>query len=1111
MMEATPEEMEKAQRRGEGVTSLREPTESELADIMRRHPELKGGTSPKSISRGRLSTYDVSRLSMTPRAMDWASRPEQAIRDWVPAGTGPEPAHFAKYDTPEARAVFGADMAPRARTLYVSPEQHLQWLREHAKIGDGEALASNNATQLRTWQRENSVRIQLNRARADLLERWHKGELEAGMALGAEVGTGDLKMVEDNMKISSIELHETKAGGDFFKVHYTQTEKLPAHAKFFGSLKATMHFQDPSQLRTKLGAIGMEDAINQGYMVIADMDRLKKSRSLHNEQMATALHDIMSQKLSGNLKGSVRGFMENPVAFMRGKESLAMRGGTYTHGTMAQELLGVARKAGLGAEDLGMAFGSMPYVMGKAETGRAFIGAGFEKEDIRGFFKQARRGFAGGVGSFQYAGPGYDTMGSIEPRAFLALQGGALGGFGEDIAADISRRLALTTPETVGVAAEVEKSLKSIAGQHTPGGEVLDLSKISTSDLGTEFKKFVDAGGGTMKVGHGFADMYVPGAEAISTMRPFTTSTGKEVYSNLFDIYESAAEQGTMLGAGKINVAEYSEGLNRTIQDLQYHHAPGGKGLGAIERGKVLGSRFLMGVTEGGKWVGEAPTDLHTVGITKNYAEQMFSEMKQAGIFGEDLADVETRFMKGERVGGFMSRHPFIGAYSHQPVGLQLMEGDEAIVAIPERVRQIRGRELTLGPLVGMAGDKDADHFSVMLLGRREEARALRAIEAADEGFVHAYMNHQVRMGLLKPGKPDAMAATTIEEIIGGAMKLGTTQRYVPKLSIELTRARAAIGGMSGQTRADAQTLLEWLEQTPIGAKHLSTKAVLDKELSTSLQSIVSAFKDRDATSLRYAIDKIIGDNETSRQMLEGGIDLTTKEMADLQSAGVKGIRRQVKGINLDETISQLMASIKQFQGTEQGREFELMTGRGRGLTRAELPEYLAKVSGQEPRRGMFANVSKAAVAADNMFARVGAGFVHAAPKLGLGFAASIALSSILSTPASSVGSGSEMTANVNRSPGKAAGRMRPEDMHPPSQRLGQPTAPAMLHPTRVLMAPPGSSPQIDIRARGGSFVNGPDLAGRIRAAVGGHTNVNMNIRDDSSSLNSYAYGNKLF
>lgn len=1123
MVQSTAKEMSKAQNRGEGITSVRPATESERATIMARNQDLRGGTSPKSISKSRLSTKDVSKLSMTPQALDWASRPEQSIREWKPSMSSIQDKHFQLYDTDYAKEMFGKNAKPRARTLYVNPDQHLAWLRDVAMIGDGEAMASTDAVQLQSWHRENSMRVQANRSRADLLKLWHSGELKAGMALGADMNTGDLQTLSENMQVSDISLHQTKSGDEFFKLNYTETIKTPAHAKFFDSLKATMHFQTPEKIQGKMQSLGLRrDMIDAGYTVIADMDRLKKSRSLHNEQLTSGLHDAMMEKFGKkqHINKYVAGFMKDPIAFTQGLADSATVDGVYGeagHKKTVTGLAKVAQQSGLSPGRVGEVFGSLPYTMGKRTSQKIMRDAGWNPNQLAGISRSMSSGVAGGVGSFAYAGPGYDTMGSVEPRAFLALQGGSLGQFGEEMASDISQRLALTNPEKSAISAEIGQTLSSLTGETISTERTLDLTSSNTDDISSSFKKFVDAGGGTMKFGHGVNDMYVPGAEAISSMRSFTTASGKEVYSDLFGVYENAARQGTLLNVqGGINSSEFAGQLDKTIGDLQYHHAVAGKGLGAVERGKVLGSRFLMGVTEPDQgWVGKAPDDIYTAGISKKYSDQMFDEMNQSGLYeNQELKSMQTKFNRGERVGGFMSRHPFIGAYSHQPIGLQMIRGDEAVVSIPEKVFNLRGRDLTLGSLLGMAGDKDADHFSVMMLSPRHEAHARRALQEADEGFINGYMNHQVRMGLLKPQKAMTKDMTTLQELIGGTMKLGTTQSYIPQLSVELTKARAAIGGMAGQAKVNAQTLLEWLEQTPISAKHLSTQDVLDEKLSGTLKGIVNAFQDTNEEGLRYAIDQMVGSGKSAQSSLDilgKGINLTDTELQGLRDSGLKGIQQHIPGIDADKTISEMMESIRSFSGTPAGREFELMTGRGKGFGIKELPEYLASLSGKAPKGAMFASVSSAAIAGDNMLSRVGAGLANAAPKLGLGFAASIALSSILSTPSSSVGSGVEMKANVNRNQGKAGNRIKPEDLHPPSRRLGEPTAPSMLHPTRVLLASPGQSPQVDIRARGSSIVNGSDLSSRIRQAVGGRSNVNMNIRDDSSNLNLHAFGNTMF
>lgn len=1115
MVETSIEEMNRQTKRSAGLIGHRPAEEGELRKALEARGEYKffGGTSPTSLSRSRVSKYDISQLAMTPEAMDWSYRPEQAVRDWELSSQVKAPKHWSQYRTPEAAALFGDKGLPQARVLYVDPDKHAEWLVEHAKIGDGEALALKSFGDQMEWKRRNRIHIDINRARSDLLELYHNKQLQAGMVLGPELATGDLVTLKDNMRIQSIRRFESAQRGEYLTIEFDEVRKMQESEKMFGSLKATTRFAQESTVRGRLLGATKRDMISEGFQVIASMDRLKKSNSLHNEQIITELHHSMMQKFQGRHEDRVvQAFMKDPVQFSRSLARSATAEGVYKHEKMLASLAHLGKRAGLDSETLGRTFASMPTVVGKAKTGSILMEAGFEKQQIRDIFKVAREGFAGGVGEFAYGGPAYENiLGSVEPRAFMALKGGALGEFGEQISDDIARRLAVTNPEKVAVHAELGRTLESLTGKFKPGGEVLDLATMRADEIGERFRQFTEAGGGTMRFGKGFADMYVPGADELKALRPYQVGE-KQIYSDLYGTYERMAYTGARLHEQTpLSIEQFNKERDVFVRELQKQHAPAGKGMGAIERGKLIGSRFLRGVSEAG--TKPITNDLFTVGISKKYAADMFDELAESGLYSSaDLQSLRERLFGGGRAGAFVSRHPFIGQYSHQPIMVELLEGTDAPdIVIPERLRTVAGKKITLGPLVGMAGDKDADIFSLMLLGPKEEAAARRAIENADSAFVHNYMQHQVRMSLLKPPKAGASEATTLQKMIGGALQLGTTQRYVPELSIELSRARAAVGSMmTGESRANAEAMLEWLEQTPISAKHLKTEEILSGELGGQLDTLVQAMRDKSAVRLRESMEQLVKGNDTAMDMLKKGIDLSPEDMRQLESAGVKGVRRHIKGIDLEATIKDVMSSLQQFEHTRMGREFDTMAGRAFGMTAQELPEYLAKLS-SNTRQGLFASVAEASVAADNMIGRLGKGMAIAAPKLALGFAASIALSSILSSPPESVGSGSALPKAKSNVKYKGAKNLRPEDMHPPSQRLGQPSHPMMLHPSTVMMAPPGASPQVDIRARGSSIINGPGLAERIRQAIGGRTSVDMSVRDDRSSLNNYAYGNRMF
>jgi hypothetical protein len=496
-----------------------------------------------------------------------------------------------------------------------------------------------------------------------------------------------------------------------------------------------------------------------------------------------------------------------------------------------------------------------------------------------------------------------------------------------------------------------------------------------------------------------------------------------------------AARGGQMYADEPLTAAQMRGTIRQAAGALFQQFAPAGKGQGAFLRGKLMGSAFLTGVSPSGA-MAEALTDPNVVGIPRRYAAQMLGQMTEmAGRGMYDVAAVEemgARLMAGETVGGFMARHPFIGAFSLQPTKFQVMNVEEPVMAISKQLARVTfadpefgAKTLNLSPLVGLAGDKDADIFSAMLVSPDLEKKISKQVLQEGSEYTSQYMQHQARMGLIKAkGLGAAESLVDIEsKMLADVQKLGTVQRWVPRLSVELTQARqAALGNLRGAQLANAQFLLEWLEQVPISAKHLSPEAVAGGRLRASLQSISAALRATDVTAgtqqLTRQIEDIVKGDALASRLLRGNLKLA--DSTELEKFAGRSLGGEIRGIDIEGTARRVLESLQGFRESGEQQFMTHMAARGRPPPVKGLTDLLARMKG--PARGAFSEVSSAVQGAANMISGVGRTAIRNYKPLTLGLAGSLAVAAVLSSPSDTIGPGRNL-ANIEpkMNVGKAA------------------------------------------------------------------------------------------
>lgn len=1109
------------------AASYRRATTDEVAEMIERHG-LFAGTGEQGLAKGRVQTTNLAlERSLFPEAVDWGRKIESSKRQFqlteesAKALAGTRYQKYRDYETLAARQNNTRMQSPHLKVMYVNPDQHQEVL-ERIRMGDGEALGRKGMTELIEHESIRSTHLKTVTGSSidEFTTRVKAGDFAIGDVLGFDEA-GSPVIMKKNMRLMDVISNKTKARGEFMTMFYSDTRRMQNNAKWFGDFKALMRLTDDMWFRNQASSITHNDQMLTNLDVIVSMDELKKDPSKFAKQVLTSMTESVRGRGALVPESLSSDFALRPRHYASLLQEKAITGGAFSTERFALSAMGLARELGFTQQEFGSAFGALPHVFGEEKTAQLL---GQAVGNIPGYAESISGGVAGGVAQIISGGPeelrGAGRMGSLEPRAFGILKGPAFGELGSELQAEFSARMIATDPEKLGTHRALTKTLASIAGAEGPGmaDKIFNVAReYGDVNYQQNFQRFIEEGGGYIRPGKGLHDIYVPGAETTLKMRPFTTAGGIQTSGTLAGLYHDIA--GTAGGMyGDITPLSEKDAIARiqdVAQDIHKQQAAAGKGMGAFLRGKVKGSRFLTGVSSAGGFV---PKHLMEVGLPESYAKQMFAEMSSLGMYSQEaLGAMEQQFAKGEAIGGIVARHPFIGDYSMQQVMFRRAQTTEPQLVIPEMVKRVRVQgggpvDLTLGPLVGMAGDKDADLYSAMLVSPDAEKAIRKNIMNLDSEFVERYTQHQIRYQMLKAGKAGDEVLPTVKSMIGGARKLSTVPEWVPRLSVQMSEAKAAVRRFgSGAAAADAAMLLEWLEQAPISAKHLSASQAYGGELSGLLQQMSTSFEQRDVTALEEVVSTITKGNKVSEQFLKGNISLHEEDVRSINKAFGRATSSEMKGLDLRGTISNIMSSLDNYRSSGAAREDALALARGGRIKGGEIAEYAAKAqaavfSGTD--KGTFASVSAAASAMSNRMGQIGQSAIKHARPVGFGFAGMLALGAILSTPEELVGPGARLIpkAGVDMSPGKSADRMKPEDLHPTTP-MGRPTAPDMLRQRKALIAPMANSRNFTIRSRAGKDINVANVIGNVG---GGSRRINVNLQDDRRTLNPHIIANKM-
>lgn len=902
--------------------------------------------------------------------------------------------------------------------------------------------------------------------------------------------------------------------------------------KFRNLSEDLMRGEDPEELADIYGKNRKVRAkkarmINAGVDAIFTVDELKKNRSLHYNQMFTALWDFNRARMNTGhqMSPDIKAFQSDPLSFIeriRGvAEGLpAVERDIYK----MQQIANLARESRLTPEEMGGVFGAVPEAM--EDIGGIKTLGNLNKAEIRAIENGTAVGytqlFFGGAGRETGAG----TRASLEPRTMELLQGPAWGALGPQVQEDLMKRMVITYPERLFEQKELMTSLSSMQNLGTRSGAISPEKMLEAAGKG-----LLPAAGTNMRIA-GVGDIYIPGTSTIRQLASYQTPSGKVIDMPLAHSYRDLVETAKAYESRNVT----REVLEKKISEVASLTGQATLGTitkkGGLLRNKIPGSAYLRAedITVG---MQELTAD---VGISPGMGKRMFGEMEKMGIYGaEELASMRERFEKGEAIAGLIQRDPSIGPYSVQAVTIQQMKGaGKAAIFREQRYKAFaapglfedlasgkeflaqakaafaagKGSDIRLSPLVGMSGDFDADNVSLMFSGPQlEEALRRKA------GNTLEYENYIIRQQMLKAKAASAIVDAGTE--MGGSIySLSVTGgKDIGRLSVKLQEYRAGIlmgaGGLSEKEGLNALSLLEWLEQVPISSKHIEKGK--ESSVLSLLGDIDTALARKDAAGIATAVDLVMGGaKEANRAALFEGATVALQS----STGGVRVAR--LEGMELIETAQNI---IKARHAMDASAEGKIVTSRIRQMffdkgprIRAEEafdilgPEFAKKSifgsliqAGQASQQGLGSELTSRALAAKNRMAAIGKGMLEHARPLAMGIGISMGLSLILSEPPRVLGPGATVPPQPNMRSG--SGGANAENIHPQDITHGSPSAPSPSSFGQTARVGSGDGFNVNIRGRTNIKVDYNSLNTQIRQITGKNTRTSTNVRDMRNSL----------
>jgi hypothetical protein len=1091
----------------------------QYADVL-RHGVTGAGTvypsaSAAQMAKNVVSLQDWRNVEAFPGAFDWGKRPLQRIRgEFYPTESAIQ-AMQQDILTQEYKWISqrGGPPSPMMRTAYVKGSQ----VRAAARLGmnvEGAGLIAGSKIPL--FGQQEIVRYNVSSEGlldlADILgdptqTTWSgQVNIPAGRTLGYDPSGAPVVMKED-ITLLEAKRFQDRNKGDFVKLTGVRQLEGMERFKAFGGAKAMMRSSTQESIdELARVALGINPLAGSEINAIVTVDELKKNRALHNKQMLTSLHEFTKMNMqSGKQVGTLASnFLLNPEKILARMNEVAGKGQMFQHEEVMRQMVGMARAGKLSPSQLGRVFGAVPEILGIEEGAPDELRRAWMKEFGFAISKKEARAISAGtpIGLTQFSfggmyGPGTGNVGSIEPRMFEFLSSPHFGSFGPEMQEEVATRMMARYPHKLG---EQRALRESLSGLLDPSGHAGIAPSAWTDEM---FQK-----GGLLNI-PGMGDVSIPGAEKMAQLSSYRTAGGLVIEPELEKGYRGLVSSAAALGRGEITREAMRESMTGLAQDVSRAGMATVTGTDSLLRGRLPGSRFLTAVpAEVGS--GLLPGE---VGITGSYFRQMSRDLEK--IYGKgEMEQIRRRFFAGEAIGGLIGRHPFIGPYSTSAVGIRRIAGSEPIAMVGEELATAFLHEegvikelgaVRMGPAVGMAMDYDADIANVMLLSSNMEGKALER-SASIEADAYA-----IRSQLLKAKAASGTTlASAADAAAGAALKLRIPQERLGLISESLQVARAAVlsntAGLETQRTMNALGFLEWLEQTPISAKHI--RAGEEAGMISSLEGIRTAIETRDAGKLARGARSIIGAGTVGERFLEKGAQVGLQSLDDMRFV-------DVPGIEIGQASEDIMGAMKTFstegvEGISPQRVRQLIRTRGVAASEKEMRAMLNYgMKGASPFSGLLSTAAQpskvtSAVgeiqAIRNKAASAGGQLIRNYKPLALGFGAAVGIATLFSAPPKTLAPGAT-TPPPPRMKGSTGGSHVGTDIRPQDHVGGQPTVHNMVSSQNTArIAPTGT--HVNIQGLSPGAVDYGALNSQLSRSVRG-MQVSSRVIDNRESMTS--------
>lgn len=727
--------------------------------------------------------------------------------------------------------------------------------------------------------------------------------------------------------------------------------------KVFDGLKHTLIESDVASIANKLWRKDGSDLVKRiGADVVVAGDVILKNPAARSEQMTSGLGLLL--RSSGMSEVEVDDMIKGHM----GKVAKSTKD-SY----VARNVLKLARTSGLGAEDVGLLFGSYAgdtLAQTRESVQRVFGRSAISKAELRAIHRGRFVGVTGVVagGSELF---GDISTGTFEARGVMPMQ--ALGKRGQAMSSMIKARRGVSTLATrteLGKALATLSTKKGAMDLFT--GQQIKAAREITPEflLGDRLDSIFHQEGTMVKVPKqyrktlGVERMYLPSTQAVKGMGTYRDIMGVPKESELLKRYTGLF--GQMLeGAPEEKIAASMTSLQEQLK-REYVTPVSGKSqpLFGTVRAQVqtdIASGFRGKLMQMARRDLQGKSLMYAQGISPAAAEEMFAGMRRIGASPEYVAELSERLYSGKGVPGMMWRHPQIGKFSTMPSMFYIHKGATT------------GFTMQAGTFeTGLSADVDADRLAgAFVRNKAEEQSMIRTMR--DTELIGQYEEYKAQSKSYKTalkrsafGKASAYSqvGTIAKEALG--QEIGGVTHVMGKLY------RGALHSGDEKLIGAMSFLAEYVPQELISAKHLSaTEAEALTGISERMFSAKSPAAMNRILRERFDFAKFekqtkISIDETISRAFTSYNKATATDTAFLQAEAIEAFGRgkgaKVLGeagiVNVDDFVEALQAkegtiyekvladpitAIK--KGTSGWSGTETLTSNVKTMMRGELPK----------------------------------------------------------------------------------------------------------------------------------------------------------------------------